>query len=55
MLNTMKQSTLDRGKYIFPEIYVIESETEECIAASVGQGLNDYDNNNLLDDDEDFN
>lgn len=51
----MKQSTFERGKYIFPETYVIESDIEESIAVSTGQSLNDFDNNNLLDDDEDFN
>lgn len=44
-----------RETYTAPFILEFYSETEECIAASVGQGLNDYDNNNLLDDDEDFN
>lgn len=51
----MKQSNLNKEKYTFPIFSVIESDIEESIAYSTGQTLNDYDNDSLLDDDEDFN
>ena len=53
---SMNKKTLANFKesYMVPVVLEIDSETEECIAASTGHSLNDYDNNNLLDDDEDF-